>query len=424
MLQTRLFVLAVPFFLSNWALAAPALTLEKAIQIALESNADHKAKEAAIEVAKGSQKKLSAFLPSSTRVGIQGAADFPFANEGEYKIEAKISQELEIAGQIISRKEIGLYEVQKAEKDLEWFKSQLVFQVQSEFYHLLYLDKKKQISKNLADSNQKLAQLANKRKQQRVLTEFDSDLWHFEDADSFSSLLATTAELNEARLRLKKLLGDDTVDVEQVEGIWPADFRLPSIEEAVAYALVNRADIGRMQAEIKQKTSSHDLAQRSWVPNPELSLFFDHDRTTDHIDAFNSLAKSSSFLGLEISVPLNLFIGKDGEVAKASAAKRMATLEKIALETEIVRDVKNSWQQFELAGEIVVRYRASERKLETNVQLLQEAYQKGNVDFPTYLNYRDRLIKAQLRYAEAQWKRAQAWAALQLACGQTLGAAK
>ena len=94
MLKTRLFVLAMPFFLSNWALAAPALTLEKAIQIALESNADLKAKEAAIEVAKGSQKKLSAFLPSSTRVVLQGAADFPFANEGEYKIEAKISQEL------------------------------------------------------------------------------------------------------------------------------------------------------------------------------------------------------------------------------------------------------------------------------------------------------------------------------------------
>jgi outer membrane protein TolC len=432
--KTRLLMMATLLFFSNWALATFPLTLEQAIQTALKSNADLKTKEAAVDAANGTKKKLSAFLPSSTRIGLQGASDLPFANEGEYKIGAKISQELEIAGQITSRKEIGAYEVEKAEKDLEWFKNQLVFQVQSEFYQILYLEKKIRIGKNLADSNRKLAQLANTRKQQRVLTEFDSDLWHFEDVDSFSSLLATKAQLNEVHLRLKKLLGDGAVDVDHIEGHWPTDFSLPTVEDALAYALANRADIERMQAEIKQRTSSLELAKRSWVPNPELSLSFDTERsvfTKNNIQGspavvsgFNSLSKSDSFLGVGISVPLNLFIGKDGEVAKACAETRIARFEKMALEADVIRDVRNFWQQFELAGQSLARYSASESKLENNVKLLQEAYQKGNIDLPTYLNYRDRLIKAQLRYAEAQWTHAQAWTHLQLVSGRILGGAK
>lgn len=414
MFKTCLIAIGLLCFLSDGAIAAAPLTLDRAIQIALEHNADLKAKEAAIDAACGTRLKLSAFLPSSTRIGAEGASDF----EGEYKLEAKLSQELEIAGQVFFRKEIGALEVQKAEKDLEWFKNLLVFQVQTEFYQLLYLERKRQIAQDLAESNRTFSQIAKKRQQQRVLTKFDSDLWNFEDADSFAGLKTTTAELNEVRLRLKKLLGDESIDVENIEGNWLGDFSVPAIDEVVAFALANRADIARAQANIKQKASTYELAKRSWVPNPELSVFFDQERSS-----FGG-GTTDSFLGFGISIPLNLFIGKDGETAKAAAEIRTATFEKASLETEITRDVKNYWQQLQLAGEIVTHYSATERRLQTNVKLLQGAYEKGNIDLATFLNYRDRLIKAKLRYAEAQWTRKRAETGLNFVSGRMLGVAQ
>lgn len=418
MVKTHLFVMVLLAVLSGSALATSGLTLELALKIALDNNVDLKAKEAAIDASRGASQKLSAFLPSSTRIGLQGAADFPFGNQGEYKVEAKISQEFEIAGQVFVRKKIGSLEVQKAEKDLEWSKDLLAFQIKSEFYHLFYLEKKKQIAQDLADSNRSLSQIAKKRQQQRVLTEFDSDLWNFEDADSFAGLMATTAELNEVRLRLKNLLGDETVDTEKIEGKWPSDLSLPALEEMLAYALANRADIARIHANIEQKANLYELARRSWVPNPALSFFFEQERST------SNGGNSNSFLGFGISVPLNLFIGKGGEVSKAAAEHRISIFEKTSLETEVTRDVRNYWQQLKLAAEIVARYGATESKYQSNVTLLQGAYHKGNVDLPTYLNYRDRLIKAQLRYAEAQWTRTRAFIGLNFVCGRIRGVAE
>ena len=289
-MSKRHLTLVVAFLLhGHSAFAVSSFTLEQAIQTALQHNPDLKAKEAALEAAKGTRLKLSAFLPSGTRLGLQGASDFAFGNEGQYRIEARVSQEFEIAGQLTLRKQIGSYEVEKAEKDLEWSKSLLVFEIKSEFYQLLYLEKKKQIGKNLADSNRKLAQLAAKRQKERILTQFDSDLWHFEDADSSASLLTTMSQLNEAQLRLAKLIGDASIVVEQIDGKWPGAFSVRPVDDVVAQALANRADLIRLQSEVKQRKSSYDLAKRSWVPNPEVSLIFDHERSTFPQSGSNSL---------------------------------------------------------------------------------------------------------------------------------------
>jgi len=408
--------------------ASESLTLNEAIQTTFQNNPELKAKQASLEAAQGEKKRQSAPLPNSPRVGIQGSTDVAFENEGEYKFEAGLSQEFEIGGQRGLRKQIGSLELEKAKKDLEWFQHRLVLEVKQAFYRLLYLQQKKQILEDIAASNKELARFASQRQNQGLITSFEGDLWRLEDADSFSDLSTTNAERNEARLNLKKILGDETIEIERVSTPWPKEFSLPSEEQLLEIALSGRADLQRQQLEIQQKEKAYQLAKRSRIPNPdfsfgytrEKSLFGGGDFTGNPavVGGISNLSKTDELFRFGLSFPLNIFAGKKGEIAKAQAEKKVADYEKESLQKRISKDLKDFRERLILARKIVLHYQASAANLDKNIQLLKEAYQKGNIDVATYLNYRDRLIKAKLKFLEARFRLTESLTSLELASGK------
>lgn len=411
--------------------AEEPLTLNEAIQIAFQNNPELKSKQAALEVAQGEKQRLSAPLLSSPRIGVQGATDAAFSNDGEYQFEAGVSQEFEIGGQRGLRKQIGSLELEKAKKDLEWFQYRLVLEVKQAFYQLLYLQQKKQILEDIAASNKELAQFALERQKQGSITPFEGDLWRLEDVDSFSDLFNTSAERNEALLNLKKILGEESTDIKRVLASWSKEFLLPSEEQLLEIAFSGRADLQRMQLDAQQKEKAYQLAKRSRIPNPDFSfgfmrdksVFLGNDFTGDSavVGKITSAQNTDQLFRFGLSFPLNIFAGKKGEIAKAAADRKITGYEKEVLQKQISKDIKDFRQRLILAKEIVLHYQASAANLDKNIKLLKEAYQKGNVDVASYLNYRDRLIKAKLKFLEARWSLTQNLISLELASGKPWG---
>lgn len=432
----RILWLALLILSVRQVLAQEALTLEQAIRTAFEHSPDLKREEAELARARGEKQSLAALLPSPPKIGVVGETDAAFANEGEYALAASLSQELEIGGQRGLRRKLGSLEFDKATQRLEWTRQQVRLEVKQAFYRLLYLQEKETVFARLAGSNRELARLASMRAAQGTLTAFDRNLWTLEDTTSDAELKGVEAEQAEARRVLAQLLGSDDASAHsipaipgRVSGVWPSQFQLPSKEELLSLALSDRADLKQLALDMEQKDAAYRLAKRARLPNPELSVGYARGRDKIGQDEFNgdpAVINGISGATLEdekllfgLSIPLPMFSGQKGEIAKAKADAQKGAYEKAALERRIAQEVDAFYTRLFLSQDVVARYQ-KQNSIDADLSALNTAYQRGNVDVATFLNYRDRLIRAKLDMLDAKWALVEALTSLELASGKNL----
>ena len=413
---------------SGKALAEETLTLNQALQAALDHNPDLKREEAELARAKGDKQSLGALLPSPPRLGVTGETDAAFGNEGEYAIEASLSQELEIGGQRGLRRKIGALELDKATKRLEWTQHQVRLQVKQAFYRLLYLQERETVLARLAASNRDLARLASTRETQGTLTAFDRNLWAIEDTTSDAELKGVQAEQADARSTLAQLLGSESL-LGRVSGTWPSQFTIPSKEELVSLALSDRADLKQLTLDMAQKDTAYRLSKRARIPNPEFSVGYIRGRDKIGQDEFSGdpaviggisgVTLQDEKLLFGVSIPLPVVSGQKGEVAKTKAEAQKSAYEKAGLERQIKQQVEAFHARLLLSRDVVARYQGRSA-IDADLAALNTAYQSGNVDVATFLNYRDRLMKAKLDALSAKWVLLEALTSLELASGKNL----
>lgn len=395
------------------AYAQQTVTLENSLRLAFENNADLKIKRAKVEVARGEKQKQSALFPSAPRLDLDTTTDSVFKDEGQFGLEASLTQEIEVAGQRGLRKKVGTLGWERAKTDLQWFESRLRAKVKVTFYEVLYLQQRRDVLQSVAATNQGLSRFASERQSQDVLSPFESRLWNLDFANAVAELNGTKADLERVRADLAQLMGIDISVLGRLSGAFPQAKKPLSKAYLLGTAYARRADLKSAILNVEETEKSYRLSKRSLVPNPEVSLGIVQERDVIEGSEFDGSPAVTGALGdfrstdrsmrVGMSITLPILSGARGEVIKAKARHEIARYKKQRLETGIAADVTSTQQSLLLAQETVARYAGSQTGFGSDLQLLKDAYQKGNIDADAYLNRRDRLVSARLRYLDARW---------------------
>ncbi len=213
-----------------------------------------------------------------------------------------------------------------------------------------------------------------------------------------------------ARNRVAELIGlplDGALNAVVGDQPMPDD-RVPQLEELLAAAFQNRADLASLRHETDSAELSIELSRSLRIPNLRLGAFYEEEEGTDEIK------------GIGLSVPIPLFNRNQGEVAEAQAEAERLSAEGSAAELAVRREVADALVQYRSAREAALYLRdLVVGTLEENLLLLRKALDAGKIGASEVLVFRREFVEGQRQYVEALFEAQSARIALDLATGRT-----
>ncbi len=394
---------------------ADTLTLEQAIQIALENNPTLQAKKGTLHAARGEKIIGGAILPSNPEVEGDYAFDNAFNNEGEKSFSLGLSQELEIAGQGFLRHRVATLDYQKAKAEYQNFELMTITEVETAYYTLLYKQKKKRLLDKLAVQQKELIRGAKGAVASGIIPQFDYDLLEAEHSSLLALSIAATSEWNEAALRFKESLGmpsdREVATVDYPPPIQSVDSKEVLLEYALKNQPVLRAAI--LNAEARKKEAR--LKALQFIPNPKAFVRFSQEDTR-----LGGLSDRDKLITIGASIPLPLTGQSRGAYVKAKGEKIAAQGDLKATELAIQKFLGDAYERYKNLKETVSQYAPVIKSADRNIDLLHSAYLKGRIPIDSFLTKRDRFINAGTNYYEAVIELAKTKRDLEIAVGSRL----
>ncbi len=182
----------------------------------------------------------------------------------------------------------------------------------------------------------------------------------------------------------------------------------------VATAVARRAELAAAEREVEAAGHAVRGAERDRIPVPTVGLGW--AREGEEVDGpFTREAEQR--IELSVSVPLPLWGSGAAEVTAARAERRAAQADVEALRVAVAQQVRQAWTRLEAARARAAAWAETEPAVAETLAWLARGYEAGALSLESYLNQRDRLVRAELARAEARIELAAARLALARAVG-------
>lgn len=310
-------------------LASPAraeqLTVERALEIARQKNADIIAARQELEVARGHLVKARYLNPMNPEVsgeanhrqfgGGGGATDYGVA----------LSQEVEVAGQRarrIAEAERNAERVEAAVRDRERL---LDVEVKQAFFDGLATSQRLTLLRTVEDLNRRVRDASAARGRAGEAPPMEANLAEIRYGQSRKETIAAEATRTAALLELRRLLG-----LAPERAIEPSgDLRPPApavdLAAALDRALAQRPDLRAAVAEVQRAEAETALTRRLRIPNPTIEGFY-------HTDTNEGPSGADTIAGAGLRIPLPVFDRKQGElISLAQPDQILAVLDSLEM---------------------------------------------------------------------------------------------
>jgi len=387
--------------------APPQLTLSEALQRAFASSPVVQARRAEVRRAEA---RLLGARPYPLNPEIEfSAGDRRGPGETSTDRSIGISQEIQIGGQ--RRKGVATVEaaVEAARSVFERELRLLAASVEQAFAETLRARELNEIAVADVELARQLLRFSVRRLEAGSGTQVELNLARSTTGQTERALRLSESAEETARNRLSELIGLPAEAGLRVVGEQPMpEDRMLQLEELLASAIQNRADLAALHHEAESAERAIELSRSLRIPNVRLGAFYEEEEGTDEIK------------GVSLSVPLPLFNRNQGEVAQAQAEAERLAAEGSATELAVRREVADALAQYRSAREAARSLRdLVVGTLEENLTLLQKALDAGKVGASDVLVFRREFVEGQRQYVEALFEAQSARIALDLATGRT-----
>ena len=356
--------------------AEAPLTLRTAAAEALRANPELRAARDAIDAARG--RLLQAGLWPNPELGLGGASDFAFADEGARELSVAVSQPLPIAGRLARARDVARIDVEIATAEARDFERTLVAEVQRSVMAILALDRARAQRDRVIEAVRKLTRISARRFEAAQVSEADLNLLEIDVARLEQERRLVELERATELVRLNRLLHRlPGASVELAGDVEESAFLPPPTAELAAAALDRRPDVVRLRLDAERARAEAKLARseawEDWVVEASF------DRTRGVIDdAGLDLRDRDELLGLGVRVPFPLFDRNQGRVAETLAAERRAESRLAALQRAVLSEIESARRRVEELEKVAREYgdRLVPRS-ERNVELLSRGYREG-----------------------------------------------
>ena len=396
-----LIVLFIVFFSNHSILSAEEVSSRKSLLEELLRN------NPALISARGQLKVAEARLhqaeryPYNPTLEIGGEADTIDFKNGENRLEALISQEIEIGGKRRIRTDIARSELEETRFNYNNQVRLIEAKFEKTFETYLYQQEKVRLSQEFVDLEETLLDLAGTRLKNGDIAEIDVNLAQVEAEKSRNQLNNATLELSTiagqingllARRGDKPLAINDRLSQSSFTGLLP---------DLLRQADQNRSDL--LELRQAQKTARVKIKEekRKRIPLLTGTLgFIKEQRTFPFLSGAEGI-ENKSLLAARLSIPLPLINQNQGGIEQAVAAENVQSSRVNELTLSVQLEVTTLFQQLKNSELILQRFNQTILSLsKDNLTRLQEAFREGQMDISTLIAQQDRYVQIQSTYLE------------------------
>ncbi len=318
-----------------------------------------------------------------------------------------ISQEIEIGGQRGKRIAVATAALEAAQLGFERELRLLRARVELSFIGAVRARELLGIAQADADLARQLLRFSIRRLEAGAGTQVELNLARSTAGQAERTLRMSESAAETTRNRLAELAGEASVG--EVVGDLPIpDDRMPQIDELLASAVGDRADLAALRKETESAQRAIQLSRSLGIPNLRLGAFYEEEEGTDNIKGFG------------ITVPIPLFNRNRGGVAEAEAEVERLSAEGSAAELAVRREVADALATYRFAREAALSlHDLVVGTLEDNLELLRKALDAGKIGASEVLIFRREFVEGQRQFIEALFEAQAARIALDLATART-----
>jgi cobalt-zinc-cadmium efflux system outer membrane protein len=369
------------------------LTLEQAVQIALERNLELKAKSEELGMAEGRVIKSDLFLQNNPELEGERAnkrlkKPEEGVNKNLFQAGVSLSQEFEIGGQPRYRREAAQRNLEKVTFEVSDFGRTLRFRITELFLKLLNGRAKINQAEQIVNLKNRLYEASKARLAAGDIPAVQLAIAEFELNRSKSELISLQREYEEllSRLRTDLVLEKEEI-IEPVGDLTRAPLAA-SVDELLKSALAKRPDLAALDREKKVTEAEELLTTAERIPNIKFGVFYEKD-------------DKDNIVGGRVSIPLPFFDRKQGELREALSRKRIANLNYIHRRQALEKEVRAAFTRFKLAERDVSYYpEEAMKRFDESLELYQRAYQERAIDLADAIVFQNQVIEARLKFID------------------------
>ncbi len=390
---------------SSPTLAAPSLILEQAITLALERSPQLLSAQAEIAAARARVTGASLFLQDNPE--LEGALGPRFRSGGNSTdISLGVSQRLELFGQRGARAEAARAQLFASEARLQALKVELVADVREAFARALAARQELLLAQNGRELARQALQAAEERLEAGAASRLEVNAARVELGQAYRERVRAAQRLASSLAELRLLLGFEPGEAINLAG----ELRLephppPPLAALVALAAKQRPDLKAARAELEAASAERRLATREALPSPRIGASYSRE-------------EGASIIQGTIGIELPLF--NRNQAARGVGAARVEQAEAAlrALERAVRSEVEQALESYRAASATAEVFDEDDLSaLQQNLELVNEAYRAGKMDFLELLVIRREALNAQHGFIDALEDLAAADARLQRATG-------
>ena len=388
------------------------MTVDGAVQHALNSNPDLHALKLEEDSASGQLEKARLLLINNPTIGGNvSRKDKPEEDGGGASTNYgfKLSQEFEVAGQRSSRIVVAKNELARVKAGTKDKERLLISEVKDAFTKVLASKKKSELTRQIVQLKVDLLGFTKIKFQAGDISGLDVNLAEVELSKAKRELLLSEREYRESLISLRGFLGMSLDMPLTLQGDLPTEAPiLPDRKVLRDAAFSRRPDAKAIAFEMEKAKAALMLAKKEVIPNITLSGFYDRD-------------ESRNVVGLEISMPIPLFDRKQAEKKEAYAKAEGAKIKSIGLNNTIEREVEQAYSDLATSiDELTLFKKEIIVKSTENMNLLNLAFKEGKIGFFEVRLAQKDTIEVQFAYIEAQTRTQLAQNAIEKTTGGTL----
>ena len=374
--------------------AGEALTIELAVETALEHNPDLLAIRQEVEVARGRQVRSQLFNRFNPSLNGQAWNRNNPGSGNEADFQVTLSQEVEVAGQRGLRREAAARNVTRVEAQVKDRERLIIGQVKRAFFQALTLKKRLELRREIEKLNRRIRDASKARFEAGVAPIMESNLAEIRYGQSRKETFVAEASFRNALVNLRRLLGWEPDRAIELDGQLRNSPRAVPLPDLLQIAEAQRPDLLAAKREVARVKAAMDLTRRLIVPNPTFQGFYQTE--TEGPEG------ASKLMGGGISIPLPVFDRKQGELVTQGGELNRGRHQMMAVTRNIEREVETAFQAYEAARRSVEVFEAEVLdRIEENFRFIEIAYREGKIGLLQLIVVQDDLITAQLSYVDS-----------------------
>lgn len=385
---------------------AAEISLEQAIEIAVENNPDLAAVANELVIARSEVQRANYISQFNPELLSEGNYRDRAGHSNSQEWRSRLSHQLEIFGQPALRRRSAAMGYQRTHAEVRNQVRLLTAAVKMTFYEALRERLRSQLLAELESLDHRLLEAAGARFEAGEIGQIDLNLSRVRYGESRRARIDGLEAYRLQRSSLGRLLGNAAGAEPAPDGDLRVEPLKTDLTALLAIARANRPDIKVAQTEILRLRTEAQLNRRLALPNPSIGPFFGHEQTNE------------KFIGLSIGFSLPLFNRRQAEATAIAGRLGQAQQTLRAVELNVEREVRDAHSRYITALQAL---RASQedvvRPARESFGLLEEAFNAGKLDLLSLSVAERQAFEARMGNLDAWFNLASARVSLDLAVG-------